>query len=89
MELEFRASFIRDLRRVRDHSILGRVSALIEELEAAERLADISNAARIRSDQGRYYRFRIGDYRVGAVLEGQMLTLVRILHRRDIYRYFP
>ena len=32
---------------------------------------------------------RIGDYRLGAALEGDALVLVRFLHRRDIYRFFP
>ena len=48
MELEFRASFIRDLRRVRDRTVLERTSSLIEELEAAESLASIPNTARIK-----------------------------------------
>ncbi len=89
MELEFRASFIPDLRRVRDHTVLERTSSLIEELEAAESLASIPNTARIKTDKGRYYRIRISDYRLGVVLEGGILVLVRILHRRDVYRYFP
>lgn len=37
------------------------------------------------------YKVRIGDYRVGIFLdrETQTLKVVRLLHRRDIYRYFP
>ena len=89
MELEFRFSFIRDLRRVRDTSTLDRVGTLTEEIELAGSLADISNVARIKTDKGRYYRFRTGDYWLGAALEGEILILVRLLHRRDVYRYFP
>jgi mRNA-degrading endonuclease RelE of RelBE toxin-antitoxin system len=31
----------------------------------------------------------LGDYRLGLVIEDDIVTLVRILHRKDIYRYFP
>ena len=89
MRLEYRSSFSRDLRRVRDAEVRYRVLAIIEELEAVPSIAEIPSATRIKSDRGRYYRIRIGDYRLGAVLQGDMLVLVRFLHRRDIYRFFP
>ena len=89
MRLEFRSSFSRDLRRIRNADVLDRVLSVIEELEAAPDIAEIPSAARLTSDRGRYYRMRIGDYRLGAALEGDALVLVRFLHRRDIYRFFP
>ena len=88
MELEFRSSFTRDLKRVRDADIRGRVHRMIGELEAASDIADISGAARIKAE-GRYYRIRIGDYRLGIALERDVAILVRFLHRRDVYRFFP
>jgi mRNA interferase RelE/StbE len=88
MELEYRSSFTRDLKRVRDADIRGRVHRIIGELEAASAIAEISGAVRIRAE-GRYYRIRIGDYRLGIALEGDVAILVRFLHRRDVYRFFP
>lgn len=35
------------------------------------------------------YRLRIGDYRLGFYWEGEKLTLARVLHRKEIYRFFP
>ena len=37
------------------------------------------------------YKVRIGSYRVGVFLERdtQTLKVVRLMHRRDIYRVFP
>jgi mRNA interferase RelE/StbE len=32
------------------------------------------------------YRFRIGDYRVVFDLEGDEIVILRVGHRRDIYR---
>lgn len=35
------------------------------------------------------YRARFGDYRVGIRYENETLIFERVLHRKDIYRYFP
>lgn len=88
MELEYRTSFIRDLRRVRNADIRGRVERTIEDLEAASTIAEIPGAARIKAE-GHYYRIRLGNYRLGVALEHDVAILVRFLHRRDIYRFFP
>ncbi len=37
----------------------------------------------------RYWRIKIGEYRLGLEKDGDKIILVRILHRKDIYRYFP
>jgi mRNA interferase RelE/StbE len=37
-----------------------------------------------------YYRFRFGDYRIGFIITDDVVViLMRILHRREFYRYFP
>jgi mRNA interferase RelE/StbE len=38
---------------------------------------------------GNYYRVRVGEYRVGLVIEGDSVTFMRFLDRKEIYRYFP
>jgi mRNA interferase RelE/StbE len=41
------------------------------------------------SGTGNFYRIRVGDYRLGAVVEGDQVEFVRCLSRRDLYRFFP
>lgn len=36
-----------------------------------------------------YYRYRIGDYRVGFAFRDEQIRFLRILHRKEIYRNFP
>jgi mRNA-degrading endonuclease RelE of RelBE toxin-antitoxin system len=36
-----------------------------------------------------FFRIRIGEYRLGMLVEGEAVEIVRFLHRREIYRYFP
>jgi len=84
----FRESFEKDLSALTDPGILRRIRKMIEQVEAARTLHEIPNLKRLEA-QGKYFRIRIGDYRVGFVFEQSEVTFVRCLHRREIYRYFP
>jgi mRNA interferase RelE/StbE len=84
----FRKSFLRDLKKVKDQRVREQVRAAIEDVEAAAQLSDLANVKKM-SGGGSYYRIRVGNYRLGLVLEGEDVEFVRILHRKDIYRYFP
>jgi len=35
------------------------------------------------------YRIRISVYRVGIEVHGDNVEVMRVLHRREFYRYFP
>jgi len=88
MTVDFRESFSRDLRAVKDKAILTRVKEVIEKVIECESLIDVPNVKRMKGNPG-FYRIRIGDYRVGLMVEGEVVTFVRFLHRREVYRYFP
>jgi mRNA interferase RelE/StbE len=88
LKVRFRASFATDLRALKDKSLLERVKALIAKVESAEGLPGIPNLKRLRGG-GAYYRVRLGDYRVGLAVEENAVVFVRVLHRREVYRYFP
>jgi mRNA interferase RelE/StbE len=88
VKVVFRRSFERDLRVISDRRTLDKIRYAIEAVEKAEALTDVSGLKKIRGTQG-YFRIRIGDYRVGIAVEGDVVEFVRVLHRKDIYRYFP
>ncbi len=35
------------------------------------------------------YRIRIGDYRIGLFYEDNVISISRVIHRKDIYKGFP
>jgi mRNA interferase RelE/StbE len=84
----FRNSFLRDLRKLSDEDVQKKVREAILAVEAATDLRDTPNLKKL-SGSGPYFRIRIGDYRIGMRVEDDLVTFVRVLHRRDIYRYFP
>ncbi len=88
MNVEFRSSFARDLRKIKEQSVKQQVRDAIEAVEGADSLAEVPDLKKL-SVGGRYYRIRIGDYRIGLALESETVVFVRCLPRKDIYKYFP
>jgi mRNA interferase RelE/StbE len=88
VKIDFKKSFSRDLKKINDRSILKKVKEIIDTIENTPNLMDMKNVKQLTSG-GKYYRIRIGDYRIGIKLENEILVFVRFLHRREIYRYFP
>jgi mRNA interferase RelE/StbE len=88
VRVAFRESFEKDLHRIGDTRILERVKKLIESVEISKSLRELKNLKKLKRE-GYYYRVRVGDYRIGLVIEGDLATFVRFLHRKDLYRYFP
>lgn len=88
MKTAFKETFQRDLLSVKDKRLLRRVKAVIETIEGAPSLADLPNLKALKGAKN-YFRLRIGDYRVGLVMDDETVIFVRLLHRKDIYRFFP
>lgn len=88
MNVRFERSFAKDLSALRDRALLQRVKALIEQIEVCNQLHELSQVKAIEGERG-YYRIRMGDYRLGLALEGDTVILMRFLHRKEVYRYFP
>ncbi|PZV00802.1 MAG: plasmid stabilization protein [Leptolyngbya sp.] len=88
MRVEFRKTFEKDLRKLKDKNLLAKLREAIEAIEQADSLDTITNLKKLKGDDS-YFRIRIGDYRVGLFLAGETLLFVRVMHRREFYRYFP
>jgi mRNA interferase RelE/StbE len=89
VEVEFKGSFYRDLRRIKSQALKQRIKKAIKEVEQASTLRDVANLGKIKGKKSSYYRIRIGDYRIGLRLRDKTVIFVRFLHRKDIYKYFP
>ena len=88
MRVAFKRSFIRDMEKIRNQSLKDKVRQVIELVKQADSLQDIPHIRKLRGSE-RYYRIRLGNYRIGLAVDGNEVAFVRFLHRRDVYRYFP
>ncbi|MDJ0690640.1 MAG: type II toxin-antitoxin system RelE/ParE family toxin [Xenococcaceae cyanobacterium MO_188.B32] len=89
METEFKASFLKDVRSIKEKELLSRLEQFIVAVEKADNLSQIPNLKKLKVKKSLYYRSRIGDYRVGLIIKKGTVVFVRFLNRREIYRYFP
>lgn len=82
-------SFARDIDRIKDERVLSRLRTLISTIQDADTLREIPHVKKIEGYET-YYRIKLGDYRLGLeAISGREVVLIRFLHRKDIYRYFP
>ncbi|HEY2293049.1 MAG TPA: type II toxin-antitoxin system RelE/ParE family toxin [Thermoanaerobaculia bacterium] len=88
MKTQFKESFARDLRRIRDKGLLVRIKQAIQSVENAGSLSEVPHLKKIHGG-AHYYRIRVGELRIGLALDGDVVVFVRALNRREIYRYFP
>ena len=88
MNIDFRKSFEKDLIEILDPNLLPRIQEVIERVEQVEKLSEVSNLKKLKGE-AEYYRIRVGDYRIGIKFNDSVVSFIRVLHRKEIYRYFP
>jgi len=88
MKVDFRRSFTKDLKKINNVKLLGKIQEVIEQIELAVSLTEINNLKKLQAE-GNYFRVRVGNYRIGIRLVENTIIFVRVLPRKDIYRYFP
>jgi len=87
--LQIEKSFDRDVKKIRAKKVLLELKNVISTIEDARSVLEIPSCRKIEGYSS-YYRIRVGDYRLGfEKVSNQEVTLIRFLHRKEIYRYFP
>ena len=88
MEVEFLEQFSKDLDAIRQKSVKNGLAKLIDRIDLAQSLSEISQTKRLKGHKSAY-RVRIADYRVNSFKEGNKIIFARIVHRKDVYTVFP
>jgi len=81
-------SFEKDTNKINDKSLLKKIANCIINIQNANSLNDIKNLKKLKGFDLEY-RIKIGDYRIGLVIESKEISFIRVLHRKDIYKFFP
>ena len=89
MKTEYLPSFIKDLKALKGSPYYAKIKTLV--FDDIPKLPDIDKVKNLKQLKGKkpFYRVRVGDYRIGFRLDNNILVFMRVLHRKDIYRYFP
>lgn len=88
MEIKYEVKFQKDLKDITDKILLEKLKSIIEECRNAHNINTIKNLKKLKGHET-FYRIKIGDYRIGIEIIENTIIFTRILHRKDVYRYFP
>lgn len=89
MEILFDESFEKSLKKLKDKKLKLNTIQLITEFENTEKINQLPNIKKM-AGYDRYYRLRIGNYRIGfELIEPNTILFILVAHRKDIYKNFP
>lgn len=89
MNVTYKKKFLKDLKALQSTEAYEKICDLVlEEIPNVEDLGTIANLSKLKGDDTAY-RIRVGDYRIGFFMEDNAIVMSRVLHRSEIYRYFP
>ncbi len=87
MNIEIRKSFTKDADKL-PAPFKKQLFLIISSIEKASQPSQLDNCKKLTGFKTAY-RIRMGQYRIGFHYESKTVELVRLLHRKEIYRYFP
>jgi len=88
MEIEIRRSFLNDVKKIKENKVKEDIKEFIIKIKSVKNLQEITNLKKL-SGYKNYYRVKIKNYRVGLFFDNNKLSIVRCLHRKEIYKFFP
>ena len=89
MVLEFDKSFEKSLDKLKDKALFPKIEKVISILEQSNSLSELNNIKKLSGFKF-YYRYRLGDYRIGIeLISKSTIRLIVIAHRKDVYNVFP
>jgi len=88
MQVEFLSKFNKDIDNLKSKSTKSKLLNTINQVKIAKGLSDIPNLKKLKGHRDAY-RIRVGDYRFGIFIVGELVQFARFVHRKDIYRLFP
>ena len=88
MKIKYRKKFLKELSRVPATTRVKIEQFVFNDIFAIGNIFLQGNIEKMSGYHG-YYKIRFGPYRVGLKMEDDTIIFERVLHRKDIYRYFP
>ncbi len=89
MEVTYTKTFLKDLAKVFPAKTRNKIEHFVfEELPTIDSIANVGAIEQMTGFKN-YYKMRFGDFRVGIKKSNNSIELLRVLNRKEIYKYFP
>ena len=88
MRLQYHKKFLKDLASIPAKERKEIENFVFNEIQMHSNIYDVQRFEKMVGYEG-YYKARFGSYRIGVKYLNNVLTFERVLHRKEIYRFFP
>ena len=88
MKITYRKRFLKELSQIPFKQRKRIQHFVFEQFPKSNTILSTGKLERLKGYQG-YYKVRFGAYRVGLKVSDKEVVFERVLHRKDIYRYYP
>lgn len=88
MQVIVTRQFEKDVSKELNKSLQLQLADIIEQLQKVRSIQDVQDIKKLKGYKNAY-RLKLLDYRIGFILEENTINLSRVMHRKEIYRYFP
>ena len=86
MKVLYTKKFNKDIDQItNDIKLKKNLLEFISRIKQADALTDLESVRKIQG-YDKYYRIRVGDFRLGIKITDDGIEMLRFLHRKDIYR---
>lgn len=88
MDVIVTRQFEKDTERELSKKMQLKLAEIIEDIRKSNNLLEVRNIKKLKGFKNAY-RIKMGEFRIGFVLNENIVMLSRIMNRKEIYRYFP
>jgi mRNA interferase RelE/StbE len=88
MNVRYKKQFLRDLNNLPEHIKKKIQTIVFERIPEAVTLQEMNGLKKLKSHE-HYFRLRHSEFRIGISVKNDQVLFCRVLHRKDIYKYFP
>ena len=86
--MEFRNSFLKDIKKVKQTAIKSLVKKVIEDCEQADTISDIPHCEPLHS-RGKFFKIKHRQYRLGVYIDKGTVEFLKFGTRQNFYKDFP
>lgn len=88
MNIRIHKTFLKELSEIPSKERIKIEKFIFDEISQIQHPHLIPNIKKLKG-YSNFFRIRFGNYRAGIRIENNTVIFERILHRKDIYRYYP
>jgi len=88
MIVDFRTSFLKDIKKLKSKDTVNLIQTVIENCENAKTISDIKHCEPLQS-RGKFFKLKYGQYRFGIYIDKGTVEFLKFGTRQNFYNDFP